>query len=845
MTNRFPYTEGDRGTADIVFIGEAPGEDEELSGLPFQGRAGELLDRLLTTVGINRSDCYITNVIKERPRNNNIKPFLDLSAKSGPVESEKYLYYKRILIEELNECKSAKVIVPLGNVPLYALLGLQQVTKRRGSVYEWQGRKVIPTIHPAGALRMYIYKHFIQMDLIRIMEISENPKFELPERNLILDPTYKQVISSLLHMKNNCKLIATDIETVSTQNSFEVSHISFAWTPLDAICIPFIQANPNPLVNASESRWTDEEELSIWQLIAEILQDKNITKVLQEAYGIFDFSFLYRKYGIRIHNLEDTMAGQSISAPDFPKGLDFICSIHTFEPYYKDEGKRDMHKYVKNEPTFRRYSALDSAVLLEALPNIKRDLLTQSNLHTYHQTCKLFEPLVYMQERGIAVNHDNLNKLKKEAEEEIATLKEELTEIMGDINLNSPKQLMEYFYIKKGIPAFKKSVKRNTGKRETVETIDKKALKRLAMGTQSRKPMEEASKILRLRYVSKRYSTYYCVKLGDDGRFHMGFNPTRSSKGGDEEGGSRQGRLSSTKTIFGEGMNSQNQPIEMKQVFTADPNCMLWEFDLSQAENRIVAYIAPEPKMIKAFEDYDAGKGPDVHRITAGWIFDKDPYLISDEDGSASFGDGTKSERFWGKKSNHSFNYDEGGDEFAMQCEIGIGDGRKIYAKYHKAYYGIHRWHAAVQAQLGRTRTLTNLMGRSYTFLERWNRDLFKQAYSYVPQSTVGDIINQCALIPLYYNEKPEFEIFEPLNQVHDSIYVQNPITSDLSTIAHSVWTLKQSMEPTLEAHGRTFKIPTDAKVTLSTLSKARKIKLTSEVEILNQLREVVDAQVQ
>jgi DNA polymerase I - 3'-5' exonuclease and polymerase domains len=89
----------------------------------------------------------------------------------------------------------------------------------------------------------------------------------------------------------------------------------------------------------------------------------------------------------------------------------------------------------------------------------------------------------------------------------------------------------------------------------------------------------------------------------------------------------------------------QNLPNEFRQYIVADTNCLIFNMDLSQAENRVVAYIAPDPMMISAFE-----KGIDIHRQTAGLIFRKKMEDVSDEAGSASIGGGAFSERFWERK---------------------------------------------------------------------------------------------------------------------------------------------------------------------------------------------------
>jgi DNA polymerase len=142
---RFVFGEGNP-RAGLLFIGEGPGRDEDLQGRPFVGRAGELLDRMLAAIGLERSQVYIANVVKCRPPDNRTPT---------PPEAQRCLPYLRRQIELIRP----RVIVTLGNTPLRELLGVQTgITRIRG---QWQrldmlgGIPVMPTFHPAYVLRQY------------------------------------------------------------------------------------------------------------------------------------------------------------------------------------------------------------------------------------------------------------------------------------------------------------------------------------------------------------------------------------------------------------------------------------------------------------------------------------------------------------------------------------------------------------------------------------------------------------------------------------------------------------------------------------------------------------------
>jgi uracil-DNA glycosylase family 4 len=127
--------------ADLMFVGEAPGRDEDLQGYPFVGRAGQLLTKIIEAIALKREDVYIANVIKCRPpENRNPEP--------DEVETCEPFLFRQI------DVIKPKVIVALGKFGAQALLKtLDPISRLRGRVFEYRGAKLIPTFHPAYLLR--------------------------------------------------------------------------------------------------------------------------------------------------------------------------------------------------------------------------------------------------------------------------------------------------------------------------------------------------------------------------------------------------------------------------------------------------------------------------------------------------------------------------------------------------------------------------------------------------------------------------------------------------------------------------------------------------------------------
>ena len=128
-------------SAELMFVGEAPGADEDLQGIPFVGRAGQLLTKIIEAIGLSREDVYIANVIKCRPPENR-NPEPDEVATCEPF-----------LFRQIDTIRP-RVVVALGTFAAKTLLKTNEpISRLRGRVYEYRGAKLIPTFHPAFLLR--------------------------------------------------------------------------------------------------------------------------------------------------------------------------------------------------------------------------------------------------------------------------------------------------------------------------------------------------------------------------------------------------------------------------------------------------------------------------------------------------------------------------------------------------------------------------------------------------------------------------------------------------------------------------------------------------------------------
>ena len=148
--------------ADIVFVGEAPGKEEDLQGLPFVGRSGKLLDKMLASINLSRDDIYILNVLKCRPPDNRDPSKLEIE------KCEPYLK------EQLKIIKP-KLIVALGRISAMTILRTKEsLTNMRNKIFDYEGVDFLVTYHPAALLRNSNFKKYAWEDFKLIRDKYSN-----------------------------------------------------------------------------------------------------------------------------------------------------------------------------------------------------------------------------------------------------------------------------------------------------------------------------------------------------------------------------------------------------------------------------------------------------------------------------------------------------------------------------------------------------------------------------------------------------------------------------------------------------------------------------------------------
>lgn len=319
--------------AKIIIVGEALGEQEQMSGVPFIGASGQELTRMLREAGIDRAEALLTNVFMVRPEENKIDNFLSKKTRRGDfLQSVKEEYRDHVReLQTLIETVRPNLIISTGAISTWALTGIPKISSARGTVHRCviteAPIKVLPTYHPAAVLRMWNLRPIVVADLIKARFEARFPEIKRPKRRIVIEPDIHDLGDFYRNHIFRTKRVSVDIETGNGQ----ILCLAFASDPANAIVIPFVDKR-----RPDYSYWSNpRDEVRAIDFVKTVLEDPSIEKVGQN--GLYDIQWLWRKLGIRVANYtDDTMLLHHALQPELPKGLGFLGSVYTNEASWKD-----------------------------------------------------------------------------------------------------------------------------------------------------------------------------------------------------------------------------------------------------------------------------------------------------------------------------------------------------------------------------------------------------------------------------------------------------------------------------------------------------------------------------
>ena len=711
-----PYDCGPGGRIDAVvaIVAEAPGEREMQQKVPLIGGSGKYLWDILRKDRLTRNDVYITNVVKRKLVS--AADGIQLTDKQNKITltRQEREIWKHILWEELSRLPNLRYVVALGGYALQALVGYESITKSRGSVFpiDVQGRRVqvLATFNPAHVMREPRMEIVFRFDLAKLQKLIKGT-FSVPRIDSLLNPTYTEAIDFIRWAHTLDTPIAYDIETMAG----ETACVGFAPTNDMGICINFRSQGEShyPLVQEREIR------LELQSLLA-----SPRTKLVAQN-GHYDASWLWFKDRIRVHShWFDTMLAHHYLYPGLPHDLGFITAQYTDHPYYKDDGQ--LWKEEGDIDAFWHYNVTDCCIT-RTTALIMEGELREAGLHeTFHNHVMRLQPhLIQMTINGVSTDVALKDKFADElgrslevahnlcqVKARVATGRDEFS-----FNPRSPTQLAALLF----------GELRLVGRGTSTDKENRERIRRHPRTPPTARDLITA--IDQYLQEAKFVSTYVNARPDDDGRWRCDYKQTGVA--------SAPGRLSSSQTSWGSGLNFQNIPEGAKGMFIAPPGWEFSYFDMSQVEARIVAVLAHIPVWIDQFEKARLHPGTyDAHCALAASMF-KVPYEQVpkyDRDGG-----GQPTIRYIAKRCRHGLNYRMAADKLSSVTGLSSVEAEQAYRLYHMATPEIQVWWDDLIALVRRDRGITTCLGRRWMLMERWDVNALDSIVAFEPQSINGD----------------------------------------------------------------------------------------------------------
>lgn len=384
----FKTTSGPRN-ADIAIVGESWGAEERRLGQPFVGSSGQELDRMLAEAGVERSSCFVTNILPEQPPNNKMARFF--GKKGGTFAEYMNLWPAPNVVRGVQnvqkqlEIVQPKIIIGTGNYSLWCLTGKNSIgiadTEDGGGkiptgILNWRGSMlrsrlmfgnlpVLPVVHPAAVLRDWALRPLFVHDVRERVPMALTDRWNGPLKTIIAQPTLQELIefldADLQELDRGVQLDRVlDIETKRRN----IVCLGVATSRSHAIVIPFCKLDQDRKL---VSWWSFTDELSLAQRLRRYLRHPNLRIIGQNF--LYDMQYLSRWLccpDIRCHF--DTMLAQHALFPGTPKALDYLsslyCEHHTFwkneSQEWDEHGTIEQLLYYNAEDVWRTYEIYES-----------------------------------------------------------------------------------------------------------------------------------------------------------------------------------------------------------------------------------------------------------------------------------------------------------------------------------------------------------------------------------------------------------------------------------------------------------------------------------------------------
>lgn len=713
-----------------------------------------------------------------------------------PHQNDCYISH-RLFVEFqslLNEIQKVnpKIIVVTGKWGLFLLTGCTTIgqnmgtykdrkpfgglNKFRSSIMEihpcWNLSDIIliPIYHPVNAVAMPDKVPIMELDLQKIgwiyNDVKENgtEKYLSPkDKEYLYSTNFEEVIHELsgilLKIEKQPILVSLDIETMF--NGI-IDCIGIAISKDRGFCIPFAKlGEPNI--------WTATQETEIMLLLRSIMLHPNCLHIGQN-YN-YDCQYYYSIWGMEVNATHDTMILHHILYNYLPKDLAFLASLYCeVYKYWKDQ----IEAHQETPETRWIYNAQDVCYTLEILEPLLDILSTrpekQQELYKF-QINELSPILKERMNKGIRIDKGLKEEYYKFFSEILLDIQKNINEMLGmEFNTNSSPQKVKLFRDFFGM-TLKKSKK-------GTDTCDAKAMLSYIEEYPEYKPF--LCLLLEQSSLKVFTNNFLGMKLDADNRGRTNYKIS----------GTKTGRLSSTKNVYGTGGNYQNIPEKgkIKLVYAVEnltegdeeDDSLLSElsYEGKIALPNIKKIFLPDPGMELADADYS---GADIQIVAADsqckWLLDyfsnpNNKMKVYKYISSMFFQREITDEEYRDQKAiYHGLNYKLGVKKLASMAGISEHLAEQLKKFYFSLNPEIPLWHERLEREIKNKHYVTNIFGRQGWFVDHKDPTLMNKVCAFIPQSSIGDLINHAIVRILEADKRIQL-----LMQVHDSGVFQYPI---------------------------------------------------------------------
>jgi uracil-DNA glycosylase len=752
MTIERKYIRGE-GKLDalLMVVGEAPGFHEDQEGRPFVGPSGRLLNKFLRDAGVDRSQCYVTNIVKVRPPDNKFERLREYGI--SPID---------FLPELWAEIQAVRpnCILALGANALKFLTGRSgkgnSISENRGSILRLVPAarhecKVVPSYHPASLLHMRgsdvddpKVRLYMEMDYKRAVEESQTSEFNLPVRALTIAQNSHDTWRFLKRFKSE-RMASMDCEVMQAVPTV----LGIAFCKEEALAIPLLDF---------DSAYHKGEFCTSPRDVAQSLFE--VFKFIEE-YAIDligqNFKFDHDKLeprGLRARGrIIDIMLAHATLYPEFLKSLEFQASVHTREPFWKNDSM-----YAAGMKALATGCARDAAVTYEIATETILPQLEEFGLKDFYfgfpkgdwrypfGVEKLHNLYRKMDAVGFNFDPEKNKELKNKYRGMAAAQQLELNMIIGNIvdpenprplaiNVNSNGangQVAKLLFDVLKLPS------RGKGGRGASEDVLVALMNSPVVKSEEHKRI--MSLILEIRRLRKTVSTYLNAELDFDGRMRTNYKIV-----GTETGRTSTSQQDAPTRPFKMGLAFQTMTKhgeigpDLRKQFPVDKGYIYMQADSRQAEHRVVSLLARNIEELKRMED----ESYDPHARTASWFNPEYTYEQLKKD---------KLRRFTGKKIRHAGNYDmqkrrcmqefnNDAKKFNLDIQISEWKADRLLDTFHENDPSIRGvFHSEIRDFVDANKFLISPFGRRREFFGNPDdHGFYKECYAQIPQATVAD----------------------------------------------------------------------------------------------------------